>query len=168
MEVLFGIAAFIAIVATLLSVTRLNAVHALLYLIVSILSLAVIFYILGAPFASALEVIVYAGAIVVLMLFVVMMLNLGHQAVEREKTLLRPRIWIGPFLLAALLMAEFLFLLLGEGRTTKVTVQSPTQVGIALFQPYLIAVEIASFLLLAGVVGAYHLGRKIVFPEAKK
>lgn len=168
MQVLFGIAAVIAVVATLLAVTRLNAVHALLYLIVSILSLAVIFYILGAPFASALEVIVYAGAIVVLMLFVVMMLNLGHQAVEKERTLLRPKVWIGPFILAALLMVEFLFLLLGEGKTAKVGVQEPTQVGIALFQPYLIAVEIASFLLLAGVVGAFHLGRKIALPEEKK
>ncbi len=168
MQVLFGIAAIIAVVATFLAVTRLNAVHALLYLIVSILSLAVIFYILGAPFASALEVIVYAGAIVVLMLFVVMMLNLGHQAVEKERTLLRPKVWVGPFILAALLMVEFLYLLFGEGRTAKVGVQEPTQVGIALFQPYLIAVEIASFLLLAGVVGAFHLGRKIVFPEEKK
>lgn len=168
MQVLFGITAGIAIVATLLAVTRLNAVHALLYLIVSILSLAVIFYILGAPFASALEVIVYAGAIVVLMLFVVMMLNLGHQAVEQERTLLRPTVWIGPAVLAGLLMAELLFLLLGKGSGSKVTVQEPTQVGIALFQPYLIGVEIASFLLLAGVVGAFHLGRKIVFPEEKK
>lgn len=168
MQVLFGIAAVITVVATLLAVTRLNAVHALLYLIVSMLSLAVIFYILGAPFASALEVIVYAGAIVVLMLFVVMMLNLGHQAVEKERTLLRPGIWIGPFILAALLMAEFLFLLFAGGRTAKVSVQSPTQVGIALFRPYLIGVEIASFLLLAGVVGAFHLGRKIVQPEEKQ
>ncbi|HUX21556.1 MAG TPA: NADH-quinone oxidoreductase subunit J [Spirochaetia bacterium] len=168
MQVLFGIAGVIAIVATLLAVTRLNAVHALLYLIVSILSLAVIFYVLGAPFASALEVIVYAGAIVVLMLFVVMMLNLGHQAVEKERTLMQPKVWIGPFILAALLLVELIFLLFGKGSSSKVTVQEPAQVGIALFQPYLIGVEIASFLLLAGVVGAFHLGRKVIFPEEKK
>lgn len=168
MQILFGIAAVIAVLATILAVTRLNAVHALLYLIVSMLSLSVIFYILGAPFASALEVIVYAGAIVVLMLFVVMMLNIGHQAVEQERALLRPGIWIGPFILAALLMVEFLFLLLGGGKSAKVTVQSPAQVGVALFRPYLLGVEIASFLLLAGIVGAFHLGRKIIQPEAKQ
>ena len=168
MTVLFGIAAVIAVLATLLAVTRLNAVHALLYLIVSLLALAVVFYILGAPFAAALEVIVYAGAIVVLMLFVVMMLNLGHQAVERERALMRPAIWIGPFILAALLMAEFLYLLLGESHTTKVTIQLPAVVGLALFRPYLLGVEIASFLLLAGVVGAFHLGRRIVLPEEKR
>lgn len=168
MQILFGIAAIIAIVATLLAVTRLNAVHALLYLIVSLLALAVVFYILGAPFAAALEVIVYAGAIVVLLLFVVMMLNLGHQAVDRERTLMRPAVWIGPFILAALLMVEFLYLLFSQGRTGKVSVQLPTQVGIALFRPYLLGVEIASFLLLAGVVGAFHLGRRIERPEEKQ
>lgn len=161
MYALFGITAGVAVLATILAVTRLNAVHGLLYLIVSILALAVLFYLLGAPFAAALEVIVYAGAIVVLLLFVVMMLNLGHQAVERERTLMKPVVWIGPFILAALLMVELLAVLFGQGRTTSVTVQSPETVGFALFRPYLIGVEIASFLLLAGVVGAFHLGRRI-------
>jgi NADH-quinone oxidoreductase subunit J len=161
MYLLFGITAGIAVLATIFAVTRLNAVHGLLYLIVSILALAVLFYLLGAPFASALEVIVYAGAIVVLLLFVVMMLNLGHQAVARERALMKPSAWIGPFILAGLLMAEILFVLLGQERTAQVSVQSPQAVGIALFQPYLIGVEIASFLLLAGVVGAFHLGRRI-------
>jgi NADH-quinone oxidoreductase subunit J len=160
MDVFFGITAIIALLTTLLAITRLNAVHALLYLIVSILSLSVLFYILGAPFAAALEVVVYAGAIVVLLLFVVMMLNLGKQAVDRERQLMRPVVWLGPFLFAAVLMAELLYVLLGPERTASATVQTPQEVGIALFQPYLVAVEIASFLLLAGVVGAYHLGRR--------
>ena len=54
-----------------------NAVHALLYLVVSLLAVAVVFFTLGAPFVAALEVIIYAGAIMVLFVFVVMMLNLG-------------------------------------------------------------------------------------------
>ena len=62
----------------------LNAVHALLYLIVSLLAVAVVFYVLGAPFVAALEVIIYAGAIMVLFVFVVMMLNLGEHAVSME------------------------------------------------------------------------------------
>ena len=77
MEVAFYIAAIVAIVSTVLTITRLNAVHALLYLIVSLLAVAVVFYALGAPFVAALEVIIYAGAIMVLFVFVVMMLNLG-------------------------------------------------------------------------------------------
>jgi len=75
MHVLFYISGAIAILATVMTITRLNAVHALLYFIVSLLSVAVIFYILGAPFIAALEVIIYAGAIMVLFVFVVMILN---------------------------------------------------------------------------------------------
>ena len=76
MLIAFYVAGARALLATLMAVTR-NAVHALLYLIVSLLSVAVTFYTLGAPFAAALEVIVYAGAIMVLFVFVVMLLNLG-------------------------------------------------------------------------------------------
>ncbi|MEC8867937.1 MAG: NADH-quinone oxidoreductase subunit J, partial [Pseudomonadota bacterium] len=75
MESLFYIAAVTALASTVSVVTAKNASHALIYLIVSLLSVAVIFFLLGAPFAAALEVVVYAGAIVVLFLFVVMMLN---------------------------------------------------------------------------------------------
>ncbi|MEO8977379.1 MAG: NADH-quinone oxidoreductase subunit J, partial [Casimicrobiaceae bacterium] len=59
---MFYIAAAIAIVATILAITRANPVHALLYLVVSLLAVAVIFFMLGAPFIAALEVIIYAGA----------------------------------------------------------------------------------------------------------
>ena len=84
MEVAFYIAAIVAIVSTVLTITRLNAVHALLYLIVSLLAVAVVFYTMGAPFVAALEVIIYAGAIMVLFVFVVMMLNLGKRAAIAE------------------------------------------------------------------------------------
>ena len=77
MNLVFYISALVAVIATTMVITRLNAVHALLYLIVSLLSVALIFFVLGAPFVAALEVIVYAGAIMVLFVFVIMMLNLG-------------------------------------------------------------------------------------------
>ena len=63
---LFYIAATIALVATVLAMTRANAIHALIYLIVSLLAVAVIFFLIGAPFAAALEIVIYAGAIMVL------------------------------------------------------------------------------------------------------
>lgn len=63
METLFYSAALIAVIATVFVITRLNAVHALLYLIVSLLAIAVVFFTLGAPFVAVLEVIIYAGAI---------------------------------------------------------------------------------------------------------
>ena len=111
MHALFYVAAVVAILATVRVITCLNAVHALLYLIVSLLSVAVVFYTLGAPFIAALEVIVYAGAIMVLFIFVVMMLNQGAKAVDAERTWLKPRMWIGPCILAAILIAEVAYLL---------------------------------------------------------
>lgn len=88
--ILFYIAAVIAIVSTVFVVTRYNASHALIYLVVSLLAAAVMFFLLGAPFAAILEVIVYAGAIVVLFLFVVMMLNLGRHSIEQERRWFQP------------------------------------------------------------------------------
>ena len=162
MNVVFYLAAAVAVVATLLVITRLNAVHALLYLIVSLLSVALIFFTLGAPFVAALEVIVYAGAIMVLFVFAIMMLNLGPQATDQERQWLQPGMWIGPAVLAAILLAGVIYAL-AQGPATLPRAGGavdPQQVGMALFGPYVLGVELASMLLLAGLVGAYHLGRR--------
>ena len=168
MNVVFYLSAVVAVVATLMVITRLNAVHALLYLIVSLLSVAVIFFVLGAPFVAALEVIVYAGAIMVLFVFVIMMLNLGPQTVERERSWLLPSMWIGPTILTLILAGELVYCVLQDKThgLMGTSVVGPKQVGITLFGPYLLGVELASMLLLAGLVGAYHLGRRD--PEEKQ
>jgi NADH-quinone oxidoreductase subunit J len=161
MNVAFYLAAAVAIASTVMVITRLHAVHALLYLIVSLLSVALIFYILGAPFVAALEVIIYAGAIMVLFVFVVMMLNLGEAAAAQERQWLSGTMWIGPTILAVILLAELFYLLAHPGNQPAGTMTvEPKEVGIALFGPYLIGVELSSMLLLAGLVGAYHLGRR--------
>lgn len=166
MELTFYIAGAVAVVSTALMLTRLNVVHALLYLIVSFLGIAVVFFVLGAPFVAALEVIVYAGAIMVLFVFVGMMFNLGQNDVETEKQWLTPGIWIGPALLSAILFAEVVYLLQGGTAQAGAVDVGPRDVGLALFGAYVIGVEIASMLLLAGVVGAYHLGfLKTLKPE---
>jgi NADH-quinone oxidoreductase subunit J len=166
MELVFYIAGAVAVISTILMLTRLNVVHALLYLIVSLLAVAVVFYVLGAPFVAALEVIIYAGAIMVLFVFVVMMLNLGEHGAEMEKQWLTPGIWTGPVLLASILIIQVLYLVWGGTAGLGTGVVEPKEVGIALFGPYLIGVELASMLLLAGLVGAYHLGfRKAEKPE---
>jgi NADH-quinone oxidoreductase subunit J len=162
----FYIAGAVAIVATFLMLTRLNAVHALLYLIVSLLAVAVVFYTLGAPFIAALEVIVYAGAIMVLFIFVVMMLNLGPPTTRQEKAWLTPGIWRGPAILALILISEIAYVIFrGTHQPFQTVVVEPKQVGLTLFGPYLIGVELASMLLLAGLVGAYHLGSKNMGPK---
>jgi NADH-quinone oxidoreductase subunit J len=166
MQGVFYISGAIAVVATLLMLTRLNAIHALLYLVVSLLAIAIVFYTLGAALAAALEVIVYAGAIMVLFVFVVMLLNLGEKAIELEKHLLTPRIWTGPAILVVILAAEFIFILIqGSGASGGPVAVDPKQVAAALYVPYVIGAELASMLLLAGLVGAYHLGRQ---PSSRK
>ena len=161
MTLLFYLAAAVAVLSTVMVITRLNAIHALLYFIVSLFSAALIFYLLGAPFVAALEVIVYAGAIMVLFVFVVMLLNLGQAAVDQERKWLEPGMWTGPAILAAILLAELVYILVQPGGAEPPGgVISPRDVGKVLLGPYLLGVELASMLLLAGLIGAYHLGRR--------
>ena len=159
METTFYAAAAIAIIATALAISRKNVVHGLLYLIVSLLAVALIFFVVGAPFVAALEVIIYAGAIMVLFVFVMMLLNLGPQTVEQEQRWLTTRTWIGPLVLTVVLLAELLYALASHGPATTGPVVDPQQIGIELFGRYAVAVELASMLLLAGLIGAYHPGR---------
>jgi NADH-quinone oxidoreductase subunit J len=170
MAAAFYIAAIVAVIATVMVITNTSAVHALLYLVVSLLAVAIIFYLLGAPFAAALEVIVYAGAIVVLFVFVVMMLNLGEAAARQERQWLSPWIWVGPACLSTILLGELVYMLWqAAAPTSSDAYVGPRQVGTLFFGPYLLAVELASMLLLAGLVGAYHLGRQEKrLPEGKE
>ena len=181
MTALFYLSAAIAVIATVLVITRHNAVHALLYLVVSLLAVALVFYALGAPFAAALEVIIYAGELLVLFVFVVLMLNLGAETAAPERRWLSPGTWAGPALLAAVLAGELLYLLVSGAFSAATPVAAagaaaatgtgrppiePRQVGIMLFGPYLLAVELGSMLLLAALLGAYHLGRTLARPDA--
>ena len=161
MNLVFYITSAIAIISTVLAITRLNAVHALLYLIVSLLSVAIIFYAFGAPFIAALEIIIYAGAIMVLFVFVMMMLNLGERSVKQERQWLNPKMFIGPVILAAVLGAEIVFMLASDVQNAPgYEMIGPRAVGISLYSTYLLGLEIVGFLLLAGLVGAFHLGRQ--------
>ena len=161
MEIAFYLASAIAIFATIMVITRLNAVHALLYLVNSLFGSAVVFFLLGAPFMAALEIIIYAGAIMVLFIFVVMMLNLGKEAIDLERSWTHPRMWIGPGLLSLVLLGEMLyFIFLSPTEPWAVQEVGPKLVGLSLFGPYVLAVELSAMLLMAGIVGAYHLGRQ--------
>jgi NADH-quinone oxidoreductase subunit J len=158
MNIFFYIAAAIAIISTVMAISGRNAIHSLLYLILSLLAISVIFYLLSAPFIAALEVIIYAGAIMVLFIFVTMMLNIGLE-IEAEKKWLRPGMWIVPSVLAAVLLVNLILALKNvQSVPPDKDAIMPKQVGISLFSTYLLGVEIAAILLMAGVIGAYHLG----------
>jgi NADH-quinone oxidoreductase subunit J len=142
MNILFDVASILAVFATLLSVS-------------------VILFLLGAPFIAALEVIIYAGAIMVLFVFVVMMLNLGKVSEKTESGLLNLKMWFGPIIISLILLAEMVYVLLNQAAvllTVKIT--DPAAVGHLLFTKYLIVVDLSAFLLTAGIIGAYHLGEK--------
>src|SRR6478736_5892222 len=162
MQLTFYIAAVVAILSTIMVITRFNIIHALLYLVVSFLALATVFFILGAPFAAALEIIIYAGAIVVLIIFVIMMLNLKGEAIEQEKKWLTPAVWVGPAILSFILLSELVYVLAaGESmNATAIQLVDSKAVGRALYGPYILGVELSGMLLMAGIVGAYHLGRQ--------
>jgi NADH-quinone oxidoreductase subunit J len=168
MLLLFDIAALVAVTATLLAVTRTHALVALIYVVVSLLAVAFIFLLLGAFFVAALEVTLFAGAIMVLFLFVATILALGHNSVAPEPVLLAPKAWLGPALLATVLLAE-LGLVISRGAPLRASIGggSAKELALALFGPYLIATEIASLLLLAGLVGAVRLGRGVGAPAEK-
>jgi NADH-quinone oxidoreductase subunit J len=161
MQLTFYTASSIAVIATLMVITRHNLIHALLYLVVSFLAIAVVFYILGAPFVAALEVIIYAGAIVVLIIFVIMMLNLKAEAVEQERQWVSRSIIIGPAILSFILLGELLYVITtGASAVSSYRAVDAKAVGMSLYGPYVIGVELSGILLMAGIVGAYHLGRQ--------
>lgn len=160
--------AAVAIFASLRVVTHANPVHAILAMIVSLLAVAGILFILGAPFAGALEIVVYAGAILVLFVFVIMMLNLGMANEAREESWLDAKTWAVPTGLTVII-AVVLYAMIGFNHDEAAVIGGisvPAKaVGTALFSKYIMLVEVAALLLLAALVAAYHLGKKSLDEE---
>ncbi|KAA0914023.1 NADH-quinone oxidoreductase subunit J [Psychrobacter sp. ANT_WB68] len=160
--------AAVAIFASLRVVTLANPVHAILSMIVSLLAISGIFFVLGAPFAGALEIVVYAGAIMVLFVFVIMMLNLGMSNDEREERWLDAGTWAVPTGLT-IIIAVVLYAMIGlnhdEAAMIGGTTISAKAVGTALFTKYIMLIEVAALLLLAALVAAYHLGKESIYDE---
>jgi NADH-quinone oxidoreductase subunit J len=158
---IFWAAALVAVVTTAIAVTGKNPVHALLWFVVSLLAIAVVFFELGAAFAAALEVIVYAGAIVVLFLFVVMMLSLDKAAVLREESWTKGPVWLLPVGFTSVLGVALAWQMLSTALPARPgRAVLPAAVGLKLFSTDVLAVEMASLLLLAGLVAAFHLARE--------
>jgi NADH-quinone oxidoreductase subunit J len=159
-NIIFYMAAAVVISATGLAITRQSAVHAVCYLVISFMGTAVIFYILGAPLLAALEVIIYAGGIMVLFLFVVMMTKDRQSSIDNPS---RIKKWLPAMILAGVssLMAGLLvFAHSGNRMRPPAVMGTPQEFGMMLFQEYWFPVEIASLLLLAALIGALYLGRR--------
>jgi NADH-quinone oxidoreductase subunit J len=156
---IFYVLAAVIVAATILAITRRNLVHAVVYLVFSFLGTAMLFYLFGAPLLAALEVIVYAGAIMVLFLFIVMMLK-----VESSDELMLP---LSQWLPAAVfgliyLVVGFLMVLNNAGtrRTLQMALATPVAFARYVFLRHWLSIEIVSLLLLVALVGAFHLGKR--------
>lgn len=148
----------LALIAAAIGISRPNPVHALLGLIAMLLALAAAFLALGAGLAAVLQVLIYAGAIVVVFVFVVMTLDASPAAQARERVTLA-KAWPVPAAITLLVILPFLLLPVGTGPDV-VTAVDARSVGLLLFGPWALVVELASLLLLAGLIGVRHLGRR--------
>jgi NADH-quinone oxidoreductase subunit J len=157
-EILFYILALVILTATALAVTRRNLVHAVLYLVVSFFGTALLFYLFGAPLLAALEVIIYAGAIMVLFLFIIMMLRV--ESMQEKFFPLRQWLPAGFMALVYLVVGGVLVFSDADGGTLLETaVAAPRVFGKFLFERHWLSIEMISLLLLVALVGALHLGQ---------
>ncbi|CEL12525.1 NADH-quinone oxidoreductase chain J [Candidatus Portiera aleyrodidarum] len=160
---LFYISATIAIFSTLNVIFSKNIIHALLNFIVSLISISMIFFLIGAKFAGVLEIIIYAGAIMVLFVFVVMMLL---NPINKKLSFIKLKIWIIPFIMTITLLGLLLLTINKYGLNNRNILlvsnipHNPHPLSVLLFTTYLITVELSAIILLTALIVASYLGRK--------
>ena len=158
-QAIFYILAATAVIATILAITEKHPVHAILFLVTSLFSMATIFYLLMAPLVAVFEVILYAGAIMVLFLFVIMMLDLGHP----EKGLSPHwKEWLPAMILSGVSVTALVAVIVSRHAAGAVPLAMPSirEVAVSLFREHGLAVELISLQLLFALVGALYLGRQ--------
>jgi NADH-quinone oxidoreductase subunit J len=152
----------LAILGGILVITRKNPVHSALALILTLLALAGLYLMLYAPFVAGVQIILYAGGIMVLFLFVIMLVNLERSQKEEQFN----QQWIAGILAAVALGGLFIGMYvkgnaLLPAHAVKLTEESNTQqVGVLLYGNYMFSFEIASLLLLVAIIGAVVMAKK--------
>jgi len=162
-EATFYVLAFVAVVSALLVITRRNPVHSAVYLILTLLAVALIYLQLQAEFLAAVQIILYVGGIMVLFLFVIMLVRLDITTRERPVN----RQWLVAGIASLILLAE-LAAVIYLGRDTAALPTAPADglqpntelIGKTLFQNYMLPFEIASLLLLVAMVGAVLMAKR--------
>ncbi len=167
--ILFYLFAGVAVVASLLVIAQRNPIYSVLFLIASFGALSGLYVLLEAPFVAVIQIIVYAGAIMVLFLFVVMLLNAPHEDTEEdlERRVRLPsagRVRVLGALLALVLVVELIWILLSSRRSAVVfeeeAVSSVAAIGRLLFTDYAFPFEVTSVLILVALVGSVVLARR--------
>ncbi len=161
MTILFYITATVAIFAGLNVILQRTPVYSALSLIVVLGALAVVYLLLGAEFMAVIQVIVYAGAIMVLFVFVIMLLNAGHESGRPRSKLAG---WLGvPLVLAFLveILGAIWRQFPGTGSTLPAPINgTPVAIGQVLFREYVLPFEVTSVLILVAILGAVVLAKK--------
>ena len=165
---IFFIFAAIAVIFALIVVTHRNPVVGALSLVVSFFALAVMYVLLEAPFLAALQVIVYAGAIMVLFLFVIMLLNLQHKTEEPTRPVQQ---FLGYTASAAFLISLVYYI--GKYAVFRILPSGPfvsdaRAIGVRMFEAYVFPFEMVSILLLAAIVGAMLLSGRSATREVQQ
>jgi NADH-quinone oxidoreductase subunit J len=165
--ILFYVFAAVAVTASVLVVGQRSPIYSVVLLIGSFVALAGLYVLLDAPFVAVIQIIIYAGAILVLFLFVVMLLNAGAEARAPHRALTASR-WMG-IGLAVALVAELgwaLWRAMGDDLVATGPggehVSSVRAIGVALFTDYAFAFEVTSLLILVAMVGAVVLAKRNV------
>jgi NADH-quinone oxidoreductase subunit J len=162
--IVFLVLSLVAISSALGMLFSRNAVYSSLFLVLNFITVAVFYLLLGAPFIAMSQITVYAGAIMVLFLFVIMLL--GAEQIRGEFNL---RELAFPTLLAVILLVQSLYLVLSRARSDAVitapdaslnTMESLREMAMTLFSEYLLPFEVTSILLLVAMVGAIVLSRR--------
>lgn len=166
--VLFFIFAGLAIGCAVSMVYHRNPLYSAVSLIGVFIALSCIYVTLAAPFIAAVQILVYAGAIMVLVVFVIMLLNLDH---EKPVTRLRYLYAVGSFL-GIILLAQTFFIFFAVTKGAKPTFAVPDEtvgktmsIGTAMYTEYLLPVEIVGILLLMAIIGGVILVRRLSQPE---
>lgn len=161
-QIIFGYFSVVILVSAVLMITRKNPVHSVMFMLLLFFHVAGVFILLNAEFLAAVQIIVYAGAILILYLFVAMLLN-----VEMERQAARAnRFWPWIILFGVLIAGEIGLLLSrgsfpGEaGQTMRLAGTGVRELGQVLYTKYLVPFEIASVILLVGLIGAVMLAKK--------
>src|SRR5687767_1209056 len=166
-SVLFFLFAGFAIACAISMVYHRNPLYSAISLIGVFISLSCIYVTLAAPFIAAVQILIYAGAIMVLVVFVIMLLNLDE---EKPLNRLRYLYSIGGFL-GAILLAQTFFVFVAVNRTAKKpivaeeTVGKTLSIGAGMYTEYLLPVEIVGILLLMAIIGAVILARRLHQPQ---
>jgi NADH-quinone oxidoreductase subunit J len=163
-SIIFYVLAAIILVTTGIAITRRNLVHAVVYLVFSFFGSAMMFYLFGAPLLAVLEVIIYAGAIMILFLFIIMMVEV--EASQKRMFLIQQ--WLPVAVIGILYMiigAIIVSSAPGTDVTLEIALAEPKAFGQYLFERHWLSIEIVSLLLLVALVGALHLGRKKIKQE---